>query len=449
MQGDLTQGNVAKKLIQFAFPILFGMLFQQLYTTIDAIIIGNFAGKNALASIEAVAPVIRLPVNFFTGLATGATIIISKYFGQKDYDNVNSVSHTAVAFSFVFGLFLSVTFTLLAPIFIDLIKVPEDIKADATSYLQIYFAGLIFSMIYNVGAGIFRAVGNSKTPLYFLIIVNIFNIVFDILLVVIFPLGVIGAVLATVISQFASAVFVLWGLAKTDLVCKINIKKIKIEMSHLKHIAKLGLPMGIQSTIYPFSNTIIQTSINSFGVNHIAAWAVCGKIDLLIWYIPEAFGSAISTFVAQNHGAGAYTRTKKGVRIGLLVTLLLVWSLSAFLYFNNQFLGSLFVDDIEVLTLLNDIITLIGPLYFLYAFGEIFSSAIRGTGETLKPMIITIICTCVTRILWISFILPLSHTFMTLFACYPVSWLLTDIIFIIFYKIHISKFKEDVTTIPE
>lgn len=442
MQGDLTQGNVAKKLVQFAFPILFGMLFQQLYTTIDAIIIGNFAGKNAIASIEAVAPVIRLPVNFFTGLSTGATIIISKYFGQKDYDNVNSVSHTAIAFAFLFGLFLSITFTLLAPGFIDLIKVPEDIKADATIYLQIYFSGLIFSMIYNVGAGIFRAVGNSKTPLYFLIIVNVFNIVFDILLIVVIPMGVVGAVVATVISQFASAVFVLWGLIKTDLPCKINPKNIKINLPHLKHIAKLGIPMGVQSTIYPFSNTIIQTSINSFGVNHIAAWAVCGKIDLLVWYVPEAFSSAISTFVAQNHGAGSYNRAKKGVFVGFWITMILVWTLTTFLYFLNQPLGKLFVDDVEVLILLNDIITLIGPFYFLYAVGEIFSSAIRGSGETLKPMIITIICTCVIRIIWIAFILPLNNTFITLFACYPVSWAITDVVFIIFYKIHSKKFKE-------
>lgn len=443
MQGDLTQGNVAKKLIQFAFPILLGMLFQQLYTTIDAIIIGNFAGKNAIASIEAVAPVIRLPVNFFTGLSTGATIIISKYFGQKDYENVNSVSHTAIAFAFIFGLFLSITFTLLAPWFVDLIKVPEDIKSDATIYLQIYFAGLIFSMIYNVGAGIFRAVGNSKTPLYFLMIVNVFNIVFDILLIVVIPLGVVGAVVATVLSQLASAVFVLWGLVKTDLPCKINLTNIKINIPHLKHIAKLGIPMGVQSTIYPFSNTIIQTSINSFGVNHIAAWAVCGKIDLLVWYVPEAFSSAISTFVAQNHGAGSYNRAKKGVVVGFWIAMTLVWSLSAFLYFYNQPLGRLFVDDIEVLVLLNDIITLIGPLYFLYAVGEIFSSAIRGSGETLKPMIITIICTCFIRIIWITCILPLNNTFITLFTCYPVSWAITDVVFIIFYKIHSKKFKEE------
>lgn len=442
MQGDLTQGNVATKIIQFAFPILLGILFQQLYTTIDAIIVGNFAGKNAIAAIEAVAPVIRLPVNFFTGLSTGATIIISKYFGQRDYENVNSVSHTAIAFAFTFGLFLSITFTLLAPVFIDLVQVPEDIKADATIYLQIYFSGLIFSMIYNVGAGIFRAVGNSKTPLYFLMIVNVFNIVFDILLVVIFPFGVVGAVVATVISQLASSLFILYGLFKTDLPCKLEISKIKLNIPHLKHIAKLGIPMGIQSTIYPFSNTIIQSSINSFGVNYIAAWAVCGKIDLLIWYVPEALSNAISTFVAQNHGAGAYERAKKGVRVGLLLNLVLVLSLSAILYVYNQELGRLFVNDADVLLILNDIINLLCPLYFLYSIGEIISSGIRGTGETLKPMIITIICTCVIRILWITFILPFNNTLITLFLCYPISWAITDFVFIIFYKIHIKKFKE-------
>lgn len=443
MQGDLTQGNVARKIVEFAFPILLGIIFQQLYSTVDAIIVGNFAGKGAIAAIEAVSPIIRLPVNFFTGLATGATIIISKYYGQKDYENVHSVSHTAIAFAVIFGLFLSITFVALAPALVELIKVPDDIKADSIAYLRIYFGGLIFSMIYNVGAGIFRAVGNSKTPLYFLIIVNIFNIVFDILLVIVFPLGVVGAVVATVISQFASAVFVLYGLIKTDLPCKIDIKLIKINKQHLMHIAKLGVPMGVQSTIYPISNTIIQTSINSFGVNYIAAWAVCGKMDLLIWNIPDAFSNALATFVAQNHGATLYNRAKKGVVIAMGITVSLVILTSSFLYFFNQPLGKMFVDDEGVLIILQDIINLICPLYFLYAIGDVFSGAIRGSGETLKPMLITLLCTCGMRIFWIFFILPMNHTFMTLFACYPISWAISATVFAIFYVLHSRKFIEE------
>lgn len=440
MQGDLTQGNVAKKIIQFALPILLGILFQQLYSTVDAIIIGNFAGKNALAAIDGVAPILRLPINFFTGLSTGATIIISKYYGQRDLEKVSEVSHTAIAFSIVGGLSLSLIFGLLAPYLVNMVQVPGEIIKDATAYLQIYFGGLVFSMVYNIGAGIFRAVGNSKTPLYFLMLVNVFNVIFDILLVVIYPLGVIGAVVATILSQFLSSLLVLWGLTRTDLPCKLYIKKIKLDINHLKHIAKLGVPMGIQSTIYPVSNTIIQSSINGFGVNHIAAWAVCGKIDLLIWNIPDAFSNALSTFVAQNHGAKLYDRAKKGFLVTMVITLTLVGSVATILYFYNQPLGRLFVDDVEVLAVLSDILNLIGPLYILYAIGDIFSGAIRGSGETLKPMIITIICTCGVRLFWIAFILPLNHTFMMLFACYPISWAITALVYLIFYKIHIKKF---------
>lgn len=439
MQGDLTQGAVAKKLVLFAFPILLGILFQQLYTTVDAIIIGNFAGKNAIAAIDGVAPIIRLPINFFTGLSTGATIIISKYFGQKDYDSVKDVSHTAIAFACIGGLILSVVFALLAPFLVELVQVPAEIKADATAYLQIYFGGLVFSMVYNIGAGIFRAVGNSKTPLYFLIIVNILNVIFDILLVVVIPLGVVGAVIATVMSQLISCVLVVWGLTKTDLPCRIYIKQVKINITHLKQIAKLGVPMGVQSTIYPIANTIIQTSINGFGVNYIAGWAVCGKIDLLIWNIPDAFSNALATFTAQNHGAKLYDRAKEGVRVSMGITLALVGTVAATLYFFNQPLGKLFVDDSDVLLVLSDILNLIGPFYIVYAIGDVLSGAIRGSGETLKPMLITLVCTCVFRIFWIFCILPFNYTFMMLFACYPISWVITAIVFIVFYNIHSKK----------
>lgn len=429
MTGDLTQGNVTQSLVKFAFPILLGILMQQLYTTVDAIIIGNFAGKYALAVIDGVNPIIRLPVNFFTGLSTGATIIISKYFGQKDYGEVENVSHTAIGFSIIGGLILSVTFALLSPAFVEMTNVPAEIKEESIIYLQIYFGGLVFSMVYNIGAGIFRAVGNSKTPLYFLAIVNVLNVVFDILLVVVFPFGVVGAVVATVLSQFISCVLVVWGLSRTDLPCKITYSKINLDMNHIKHIAKLGVPMGIQSTIYPVSNTIIQTSINSFGVNYIAGWAVCGKIDLLIWNIPSAFSNALSTFVAQNHGAEQYDRAEKGVAVCMRITLALVGAVALTLYIWGVDLGRLFVDDIEVLAILREILDLIAPFYVVYAIGDIYSGAMRGRGSTLKPMIITIICTCGVRLFWIAFILPYNYTFMMLFACYPISWIITAIVY--------------------
>ena len=433
---NLTEGKIWKVMLRFVLPIFLGTLFQSLYNTIDAIIVGRFAGKEALAAIESVLNFHRLPVSFFVGLSSGATIIISQYFGAKKKEEVSKASHTAILFAIVGGLLLSVLSCVLSPFFIKLIKVPNEIFYQAQIYTIICFSGIVFSMVYNIGSGILRALGDSKTPFYILIVSNILNIILDLILVVVFNLGVIGVGFATLISQIASAILIFIILLRTKLDCKIYINKICFYKKYLKEIFRLGLPIGVQSVLYPISNTIIQSSINTFGVNSIAAWAISGKLDFLIWTVSDAFSIAISTFIAQNYGAEKHQRARDGIKVALFMSMIAIFMISFTLYFYNKPLAYFLIDDKNIVDLTSKIIKLIAPLYFIYVIGDVLSGAIRGIGDTFNPMIINIFGICVCRVLWIFFIVPLNPTFFMVLYGFIVSWIITAIMYItyIVYK---------------
>ena len=433
---DLTEGKIWKVMLNFVLPIFLGTLFQSLYTTIDAIIIGRFAGKDAFAAIESVLSFQRLPVSFFVGLSSGATIIISQYFGAKKKEEVSKASHTAILFAIVGGLLLSVLSCILSPFFIKLIKVPNEIFYQAQIYTIICFSGIVFSMVYNIGSGILRALGDSRTPFYILILSNILNIILDLILVIAFKLGVIGVGFATLISQIISAILIFIILLRTKLDCKIYINKIHFYKKYLKEIFRLGLPIGIQSIIYPISNTTIQSNINIFGVSSIAAWAVCGKLDFLIWAVSEAFSIAISIFVAQNYGAKKHQRARIGIVVALFMAMIAIFIISFILYIWNKPLAHFLINDKNIVELTSQIIHLLAPLYFIYVIGDVLSGAIRGIGDTFNPMIINIFGICIIRLLWIFFIVPLNPTFFMVLYSFIVSWIITTIMYItyIIYK---------------
>ena len=418
---NLTEGKIWKVMLRFVLPIFLGTLFQSLYNTIDAIIVGRFAGKEALAAIESVLNFHRLPVSFFVGLSSGATIIISQYFGANKKDEVSKASHTAILFAIVGGLLLSVLSCILSPFFIRLIKVPKEIFYQAQAYTIICFSGIMVSMIYNIGSGILRALGDSKTPFYILIVSNILNIILDLILVVVFNLGVIGVGFATLISQIVSAILIFIILLRTKLDCKIYINKICFYKKYLKEIFRLGLPIGVQSVLYPISNTIIQSSINTFG---------------LIWTVSDAFSIAISTFIAQNYGAEKHQRARDGIKVALIMSMIAIFVISFTLYFYNKPLAYFLIKDKNIVDLTSKIIKLIAPLYFIYVIGDVLSGAIRGIGDTFNPMIINIFGICVCRVLWIFFIVPLNPTFFMVLYGFIVSWIITAIMYItyIVYK---------------
>ena len=429
---NLTEGKIWKVMLKFILPIFLGTLFQSLYTTIDAIIIGRFAGKDAFAAIESVLNFQRLPITFFIGLSSGATIIISQYFGANKREDVSKASHTAILFAIVGGLLLSVLSCILSPFFIKLIKVPEEIFYQAQIYTIICFSGIVASMIYNIGSGILRALGDSKTPFYILIVSNILNIVLDLILVVVFNLGVIGVGMATLIAQIASAILIFIILLRTNLDCKIYINKLYFYKKYVKEIFRLGLPIGIQSVLYPISNTIIQSSINTFGVNSIAAWAISGKLDFLIWTVSDAFSIAVSTFVAQNYGAKKHQRARDGIKIALSMSMVAIFVISFILYFYNKPLAYFLIKDKNIVDLTSQVIHLIAPLYFIYVIGDVLSGSIRGTGNTLHPMIINIFGICICRILWVFLIVPLNPTFFMVLYGFIVSWIITALMYIVY-----------------
>ena len=429
---NLTEGKIWKVMLKFVLPIFLGTLFQSLYTTIDAIIIGRFAGKDAFAAIESVLNFQRLPITFFVGLSSGATIIISQYFGANKKEDVSKASHTAILFAIVGGLLLSVLSCILSPFFIRLIKVPEEIFYQAQIYTIICFSGIVASMIYNIGSGILRALGDSKTPFYILIVSNILNIILDLILVVVFNLGVIGVGMATLIAQIASAILIFIILLRTKLDCKIYINKIRFYKKYLKEIFRLGLPIGVQSVLYPISNTVIQSSINTFGVNSIAAWAISGKLDFLIWTVSDAFSVAISTFVAQNYGAKKHQRARDGIKIALSMSMVAIFVISFILYFYNKPLAYFLIKDKNIVDLTSEVIHLIAPLYFMYVIGDVLSGAIKGTGNTLHPMVINIFGICICRILWIFLIVPLNPTFFMVLYGFIVSWIITALMYIVY-----------------
>lgn len=434
---DLTGGEVWKQLALFFSPILLGNLFQQLYTTADAVIIGHFTGKQGLAAIDSVYNLLKLPVNFFTGLSTGATILIAQKFGKKSERELSKAVHTAVAFALAGGVVLSLLGLAFAPGLLRRMDVPSDIYPMTHSYVRIYFGGLVASMLYNIGAGILRAVGDSRTPLYYLIASSLVNVLTDLLFVGVLGMGVAGAAWSTVLAQLVSAVLVVRALMKTRLACRLIPRQIRFHPQALKSILIVGLPIALQSALYPLANLMIQANINRLGTDSIAAWALCGKLDFLIWIIIDSLASAVSTFAAQNYGAGKMVRIRRGLGLGLVMTLGLIGLLSAVLFFWSVPLGRLFISEAgyDVLPLTGEIMRFLAPLYLLYVFGEVLSGGIRATGETLAPLLLTLLGTCALRILWVIFFVPQNRSLLLIIAAYPASWLATSAGMALYYLV--------------
>lgn len=434
-RNEITEGVIWKQLLIFFFPILFGTFFQQLYNTADAVIVGRFIGKEALAAVGGpTGTIINLLVNLFVGISSGASVIIAQYYGARRHDDVRKAVHTSMALVIAIGIVMTVFGILIAPWSLKAMGTPEDIIGFAITYMRVYFAGIIGSFIYNIGSGILRAVGDTKRPLIFLIAACLINIVLDLLFVAVLHMGVFGAGLATILSQAVSAVLVLLTLLKTRDSYRLIPKEIRFDRTILKGILKVGLPAGIQSNMYAISNILIQSSINSFGTDTIAAWTAYGKIDGFFWMIMGAFGISITTFSSQNFGAGRYDRIHKSVRTCLAMSFGTSIAVSILFFCFSGPLLSMFTGEAAVLEKGLEIMRFMVPYYFTYICIEILSGAIRGTGDSLIPTLITGGGVCVLRLLWIFFALPFKREFSMVMASYPITWVVTSILFIIYYR---------------
>lgn len=438
----ITEGIIWKQILAFFFPLLLGNFFQQLYNTTDAIVVGQFVGKEALSAVGGTTgTLINLLVGFFIGVSSGASVTISQYYGAKNSSEVSKAVHTSIALAIAGGVFIMLLGIFGSPYALGWMGTPKEILPDALTYIRIYFGGMIANLIYNMGTGILRAIGDSRRPLYFLMTSCLVNIVLDVLFVTAFHWGVMGVAVATVISQICSAILVLVTLLRTTDSYKLNLKEIRFHKLILKKIIQIGLPAGFQSTMYSFSNVIIQSSVNRFGTDTIAAWTAYGKIDGIFWMTMSSFGISATTFVGQNFGAGKFDRVKKGIRVCFTMAMSVAIGLSIFLYFGGSLIYRLFTQDAVVIQNGMDILRFLVPAFFTYVCIEILSGSLRGMGDSLRPMLITSLGVCVLRIVWIFTTLPIWPNVKTVLASYPISWATTSILFIFYYFWYMKKKK--------
>lgn len=440
---DFTTGNILQKMLLFVIPILAGNLLQQLYTTVDAIVIGQYTGKAGLSAIDAVYGLLRLPVVFFVGLSTGATILISRYFGAKDGDRQRQATNSGILFALTGGAILSLLGILSAPVVLRWLAVPKELFSMSLRYVQIYFAGFLFLMTYNIGAGILRAIGNSKAPFYILVLSSGLNIFLDLLFVAVFRWGIAGAAGATLLSQLVSAVAVLRALSRSDTESRLRIEELRFDRKTLRSMLGLGIPIALQGALYPIANMIVQASINATGVDNIAAWALCGKLDFLIWVSLDSMAAAVATFASQNYGSKDAERIRRGTGIGLGITAGTVALLSAVLYFFTASLGKFFLPpkDYGVIPIAVQIMWMAAPFYVCCAFGDVLSGSIRGTGDSITPMVVALVTICGARIFWVRVVVPMDPSFLRIIMGYPVTWALHGSVTTLLYLRHRQKLR--------
>lgn len=435
----IIEGVIWKQLLIYFFPILLGTFFQQLYNTVDAVVVGNYLGKEALAAVGgATGTIINLLVGFFVGLSSGATVVISQYFGSGDEEGVSRAVHTSIALSLAGGIFLTFVGIFGARWALEMMGTTADVIGGATDYMRIYFAGVIMNLLYNMSSGILRAIGDSRRPMIYLIICCLVNIVLDILFVGFMHMGVAGAAIATISSQAVSAILTMRALMRTEECYKFVIKKLRVDFPLLGRILRIGFPAGIQSMMYSISNLLIQANINALGTDTMAAWTAFGKVDSIIWMVMGAFSVSVTTFVGQNWGAGKVDRVKTSIRTGMVVELLSTLIMSGVILLTGQHLIRLFTQDEGVIAISLMIMHCNVPLYVSFVPIDLLSGGMRGMGNSLAPMLIICFGVCIFRVVWLFTAVPLNNNIITIVLSYPISWILTSIVMIIYY-LHWSK----------
>ena len=432
-RGLMTEGVIWKQLLLFALPLLLGNLFQQFYNTVDSIVVGNYIGANALASVGASTPIVNLMVGMFTGLGTGAGVVIAQFFGAKDHKGVHDGVHTTIALCLVSGLVMAVVGVALSPTILRLLDTPAEIMEGSVTYLQIYFMGVMALMIYNMGSGILRAVGDSRTPLYFLMVSSVVNILLDLLFVIKIQMGVAGVAWATLIAQAISACLVLIRLMTSTESYKLILKDIRFRKKVLLETIRIGLPGGIQNAVISFSNLIVQYNINSFGAAAVAGCSAYTKIDGFAILPVMSFSMAITTFTGQNIGAKNYDRVRKGAKTCLVIALAVTLTLSGGLYLFGEKLLRVFSSDQQVLSYAVQMMHFLVPGYVCLATAHTYCGVVRGAGISMVPMLALVGNMCVLRVIWISLAMPVFHNIIVVFLGYSLTWLTSALTMVIYY----------------
>ena len=436
----LTEGKPWKVLISFATPIFLSQLFQQLYNTADSWIVGNFLGKEALAAVNSSGSLIYLMISFFVGASMGAGVVISRYFGAGDRERVSKAVHTNAVFSVLCGIILTVFGVLMTPQILRWMGVPEDVLPRSTEYLRYYFLGSVPMVLYNSSKGVMNAVGDSRRPLYYLIVSSVLNIVLDLLFVGAFHMGVKGAAIATVLSQTVSATLCLIQLTRKGTVYRIEWKKLRIDRQSLKEIVKYGIPTGVQNSVIGFANVLVQTNINSFGKLAMAACGAYSRIEGFVFLPIMSFSMALTSYIGQNLGAKQYDRARQGARFGILTSMLMAEAIGLIVFFFGNFFIASFIQDAdpdavaEIIAIGARQFRVESLFYFLLAFSHAVAGICRGAGKAIVPMIIMLSVWCVIRIIYITVAMKISHEIVLLFAAYPLTWFISSVIYFIYYK---------------
>ena len=436
-QIDMTEGSIVKKLLQFSVPLIFSSLLQILFNTADVIVVGRFAGDNSLAAVGSTGSLINLLVNLFVGLSIGTTVVIANFFGAGKKQEVKDTVHTAIFLSIISGIILTVIGIFGAKKILILMQSPKEVLNLATTYLQVYFAGITATMVYNFGSAILRAKGDTKRPLYILLFSGIINVILNLIFVIFFKMDVAGVALATVISQCVSDFLVIKCLIKESGEFKLDITKLKVDIPILIRIIKIGVPAGLQGIIFSLSNVVIQSSINSFGAVILAGNSASLNIENFIFTAMNGFSQASLTFVSQNFGAKKYDRINKTIFIAQVCVFLAGFIFGNLTVIFGKQLLSLYTDSPEVIACGLDRLKIICSTYALCGMMDVMGNAIRGIGHSILPMIVSLIGVCGFRLLWIGtiFLIPQFHTCNTIFVSYPISWALTFIVHIICFLI--------------
>ena len=428
----MTEGSIWKKLLMYSIPLILGNLFQQLYNTVDSIIVGNYIGSEALAAVGSSGSIINLLIGFCVGASAGAGVVIAQFFGAQDKEGVRKAVHTTLAIAIAAGVVMTVVGILLVPFLLRAMGTPEEVFGQAVTYLQVYFGGLFFSVIYNMSAGILNAVGNSRRSLIYLMIAAVSNIFLDLLLVVVLKMGIVGAALATDISQLLSCIFILLFLTRSQEIYRVRLREIRFYERMPSKIIKIGLPTGIQHVVISFSNVLVQSSVNSFGAAAMAGFAAYIKIDGFNILPVMSFSTAATTFTGQNIGAGKYDRVKRGMYVSLAMGIIYTIATGILLLiFAPQVIG-VFTDNQEVVTYGVYIMKFFCPFYWSLAILHVLSGTIRGTGHTLEPMLVILFSLCVFRVIWITAALSIAHQFSYVMVVYPLSWMVGMILILLY-----------------
>lgn len=437
---DMTEGSIAKHIIVFALPLLAGNLFQQLYNMVDTWVVGNYVSNEAFSAVGTVGPIINMLIGFFMGLSSGAGVVISQNYGAKHYDAVHDTVHTAILMTIILALTLSGIGIFMIPYMLTLMNMPAEVIPEATSYLTIYFSGLIGLMLYNIGSGILRAVGDSQRPFYFLVVCALLNTVLDLGFVLGLGLGVEGVALATILSQGISAVLVIISLIRSDSCIQLRLKDLRLHWSMLKKIFSVGVPAALQMCITSFSNIFVQSYINFFGADCMSGWTAYAKVDQLLFLPMQSIALSATTFVGQNLGKGRVDRAKKGVRNSICIaatsTVLLMIPVLVF----RAPIVAFFNAKPEVVEFGSMLLKWITPFYVLCCFNQIYAGALRGAGNSRAPMIIMLGSFVVFRQVYLFLMSRICNEIIPIAMSYPAGWLLCSVVTTIyFYTVRLDK----------